>query len=129
MIVVALTLAITMPTSGMSQTSQSSDVEDLLQACAADPNDAATYADAGKTLNLGYCVGIIAGVKDITAANCWALRAGEGGSKSLSADTLGVSRNAAIQAFKNWAEANPQQWNVYASLGVMTAMRETFPCN
>jgi hypothetical protein len=35
---------------------------------------------------------------------------------------------AMVQAFTDWAEKNPQEWKNPAILGVMTALRETWPC-
>ena len=35
---------------------------------------------------------------------------------------------AMVQAFTDWAEKNPQEWKNPAILGVMTAPRETWPC-
>ena len=35
----------------------------------------------------------------------------------------------AVQAFINWANENPVAWQKPAFLGVVIALRETFPCN
>ena len=39
-----------------------------------------------------------------------------------------VSHGAAIQAFTNWAESHPEQWNQRMDVGVMSALRELWPC-
>jgi hypothetical protein len=38
------------------------------------------------------------------------------------------SNGAMIQAFKNWAEANPQKWATAKISGVMIALDNTWPC-
>lgn len=38
--------------------------------------------------------------------------------------TIGAYR----QAFINWAERHPEQWNSHMQLGVAIALRETWPC-
>jgi hypothetical protein len=42
--------------------------------------------------------------------------------------TNGGSGNAMMQAFKNWAAKNPQRWGELAEIGVIIAIRETWPC-
>jgi hypothetical protein len=36
---------------------------------------------------------------------------------------------AAVQVFKNWADRNPDKWNVPAAMGVSVALREQWPCD
>jgi hypothetical protein len=38
------------------------------------------------------------------------------------------SHGAMIQAFINWAEKNPQKWDMNKTAGVITALQETWPC-
>ena len=35
---------------------------------------------------------------------------------------------ARLQVFLNWAEKHPEQWSKPGSLGVLLALRETWPC-
>lgn len=39
-----------------------------------------------------------------------------------------VTWGAMIQSFVNWAEKHPENWQAPGTLGVNTAVRETWPC-
>jgi hypothetical protein len=39
-----------------------------------------------------------------------------------------ASFGAMVQAFVKWAESHPEQWGTPRQLGVMAALRETWPC-
>ena len=38
------------------------------------------------------------------------------------------SYGAMVQAFVNWAEQNPRDWETNRIVGVMTALRANWPC-
>jgi hypothetical protein len=40
----------------------------------------------------------------------------------------GYTYGALKQAFVNWAEKHPEKWTEFADLGVIIALRETWPC-
>jgi Rap1a immunity proteins len=39
-----------------------------------------------------------------------------------------VSDSAMLQAFMNWARNHPEKWHMVTQLGVMEAIRSTWPC-
>jgi hypothetical protein len=42
---------------------------------------------------------------------------------------IGVSVNAGVQVFKNWAEKNPEVWGIQRYMGVTWAFKEAWPCD
>jgi hypothetical protein len=86
-------------------------VQDLINDCRSGVN----YEQA-------YCLGFIAGSVmlhngDSVAVTLWA---------ACSADepTFGAMR----QAFLNWADKHPEDWNIGALAGVALAIKATWPC-
>lgn len=74
-----------------------------------------------------YCVGVVAGASVALTANCKYSKA-EWRHKiptSVGPPTWG----AGVQAFVNWARANPQKWGIPGELGVMYALAGAFPCS
>jgi len=39
-----------------------------------------------------------------------------------------VSNGAMVQAFSEWAKRHPEEWSATAQIGVMQAVRDTWPC-
>lgn len=39
-----------------------------------------------------------------------------------------VSNGAMVQAFSEWAKRHPEEWSATAQIGVMRAVRDTWPC-
>jgi Rap1a immunity proteins len=39
-----------------------------------------------------------------------------------------VSNGAMVQAFSEWAKRHPEEWRATAQIGVMQAVRDTWPC-
>ena len=39
-----------------------------------------------------------------------------------------ITTEQLVQIFKNWAEKHPEQWSEQMGLGVLYAIRETWPC-
>ena len=75
----------------------------------------------GSRIFQGYCMGVVRAVIELAELNC-AL------GQEPAAVTGGHSTGAAIQAFVNWARANPSDWELSPVMGVMIAVRSTFPC-
>lgn len=75
----------------------------------------------------GRCLGLIAGTSQVMAFNCSERQNGVGINPRLAA-VLPPSHGAGAQAFVNWATDNPQAWGMDGTLGVMSALAATFPC-
>jgi hypothetical protein len=56
------------------------------------------------------------------------LAVGELRSFCVRTDTV-PTNGAALQAFLNWAEKHPENWNWNASIGVNQVLNETWPCD
>jgi hypothetical protein len=73
----------------------------------------------------GRCLGFISGIGDVMAVI-------GSGRHDLQLGLCGPSPTptygAMIQAFMNWAEKHPEQWNIAQEAGVVIALRETWPC-
>ena len=39
-----------------------------------------------------------------------------------------ITSDQLVQVFRNWAERNPKDWSWAATVGVMNALNETWPC-
>ena len=78
------------------------------------------------------CVGIVSGVADTMSFNGLALKSLPPQSASL-IRRLSICGNtthgAEIQAFKNWAQAHPEQWTIRGSAGVILALAQIWPCS
>ncbi len=42
--------------------------------------------------------------------------------------TEAIPYGAMVQTFRNWAEKHPEKWGARRYMGVMLALRETWPC-
>lgn len=73
----------------------------------------------------GRCIGMAAGIGMVLAMNCFSRD--DGYMPQFAAEPY-PSNGAAIQAFINWAEKNPQHWGKRFSIGMMIALSETYPC-
>jgi hypothetical protein len=71
------------------------------------------------------CTALIRGIGGVLAYNC---SSREEGYLPLYAAEKPASLGAAIQAYINWAKANPDFWGEDAQDGVILALMETFPC-
>jgi hypothetical protein len=101
-------------------------VEDLYNDC----TEKRTYADQG------FCMGFVSGVARQTFINGSALKKFQKDDSTLGlimapisacGDSF-VSNAATVQVFINWAKDHPDRWNQPAGLGVMQAIRDTWPC-
>lgn len=77
----------------------------------------------------GYCTGYVAGIAAMMTGNCSAMRAGYGGAPGFAAAVESHTYGAMVQAFRNWARDNPQDWGLPAVNGIIKAMVATFPCD
>jgi hypothetical protein len=104
----------------------------LTSASADDLNIQALY-EACKSQDLnssryGLCLGYVAGIGDLMHAF------GAYSQKSQDENFIAFSicgkpsYGAIVQAFVNWAEANPQRWSDDRLFGVAEALRATWPC-
>ena len=80
-----------------------------------------------KSLYLGY----VSGVSDVMYVNGLALRSlrpSSAAAINLSLCAKDITYGAALQAFKNWAQAHPENWQMDHEAGVVIALRELWPC-
>jgi hypothetical protein len=73
------------------------------------------------------CLNTLIGVSDMGGLNCAARQNGDQAPAWLSHGD-GSTYGAQIQAFINWARANPQSWNLNATAGMAIALSLTFRC-
>ena len=88
-------------------------VQNLLAACEG--------SDAGRM----YCLGMVSGVAFVLGpinSNS------ESQGKIRACYPDGVTPGQFRQVFVNWAKAHPQHWQLRSSLGVVVAIKETWPC-
>ena len=71
------------------------------------------------------CLGRVQGVRRVLSVNCHS--PGHLDMRTTTADG-GRSVEADIQAFTNWARANPEHWSEPWSTGVIFSMNSSFPC-
>jgi hypothetical protein len=76
----------------------------------------------------GICVGYIAGIGDLM----FAFGANARQSQDINVSAFSICGNASyaarVQAFVNWAKANPQKWSDPYLFGVAEALRLNWPC-
>ena len=78
------------------------------------------------------CIGIVSGVADTMSFNGLALKSLPLQSASLIRPFSicgNTTHGAEIQAFKNWAQAHPEQWTIRGSAGVILALAQLWPCS
>jgi hypothetical protein len=89
-------------------------IGELLERCKNRSGDISQVADQS------FCQGVITGVSRVM------MLIGTG--KYAMCIRSFTSYNQMIQAFINWAEANPTRWQDRGTYGVIHALRETWPC-
>ena len=87
----------------------------------------------GKIASMGeaYCIGVVAGTSQTMLTACTSVR--NEGAEIPSTMTMARPKGnfpsyAATQAFVNWAEANPDRWDMPFTLAIIVALAEAFPC-
>jgi hypothetical protein len=75
-----------------------------------------------------YCLGFVGGMGNVMLMNGHSLRSLKPSSAALSLCAKDITYGAEIQAFKNWAQAHPENWQMPDQAGVVIALRELWPC-
>ena len=76
---------------------------------------------------VGACFGAMRGVVQVMQANCRSFTAGRRPARGLSVGEI-PSPEAAIDAFRAWVQANPQEAEAPAEYGIIVALGQAFPC-
>lgn len=101
-------------------------VEEMVRPCEA-ALSGETTGDPEMDEFAAYCFGVAHGVSVVMIHNC-----SYAGSSSLPAQGLASamapSSTAAVQAWVNWARANPAKWGDDFSWSFLPVMEEAFPC-
>jgi hypothetical protein len=104
----------------------------LTKANADDQNVQGLYNLCKATTDHGryaVCVGYISGIGDIMQTNGVMHPGAAVDPAPLDERLCGrPSYGAQVQAFMNWAEKHPQQWQAPRQLGVLSALSGTWPC-
>jgi hypothetical protein len=120
----AVTAAPLLSLADVSKDNASPNVQKLLQECNA--LQGSGEPDAMDYSNFSYCIGYVGGIGDAMLANGQIVHP-LNPVVSICDEGL-ISRGAMVQAFRNWAQKHPERWSDNDSLGVMAALRETWPC-
>jgi hypothetical protein len=101
----------------------SDNVQKLLQECNADISSPDFF----------HCAGYVGGVADMMFYNGLLITKYNANLNTLShvAACPGnpyPTYGADIQAFRNWAQKHPEKWAEQTSVGVISALREAWPC-
>lgn len=98
-------------------------VQDLLPDCRQVLGDGPVLDE----FRTGVCLGLVAGASQVLAFNCSERLRGVEIDPRLTA-ALPPTHGAGAQAFVNWAMDNPQSWGMDGTLGIMSSLVATFPC-
>lgn len=74
---------------------------------------------------VGFCVGTVSGVSAILTVNC--VTDAPSMPPHLKMEP-GPTNEAKLQAFVNWARANPDNWDYDFATGVVAALSGVWPC-
>jgi hypothetical protein len=114
-----LTIGIASPSRGAD-----GDIEGLLNDCSADKGSA----------NFNYCIGFVTAALDFMRVNGFFIKEhhydkdGFVSEWALCLEGQSLTVRAAIQVFKNWAQAHPERWIEQDYEGVATAFRDIWRC-
>jgi hypothetical protein len=79
-----------------------------------------------------YCLGRVSGMADMMGYNGFLIDKGEKSELHRQASTCTgrpiPTNGALLQVFKNWAHSHPEHWSDNDLTGVLTALREKWPC-
>jgi Rap1a immunity proteins len=97
------------------------DVQGLLQKCT---------VEGSKDWN--YCIGYVGGIGTVMLLNGSLTDFGFAKPplemSICRTERFTATAGAMVQAFRNWAEKHPESWGAEGHIGVMNALRETWPC-
>jgi hypothetical protein len=81
--------------------------------------------------DIAFCIGFDSGVAGVMF---WNGQPGHGryqhafGCRRRPCSGAKITQGAMVQAFMNWAAKHPENWDLPAPIGVIAAMRHTWPC-
>ena len=79
-----------------------------------------------------FCTGFVSGVGGVMSINSYGISHFKSPQDSASVRALSTCGEATfgaeVQAFMNWAPKHPERWSEDAIIGVMRALRDTWPC-
>ena len=84
--------------------------------------------ESNEAIENALCAGLISGVGSVLDFNCGYSAEGYNMPETLMADVDRVTNGALIQAFKNWARDNPENWGDTDLHGMVFAISSKFPC-
>jgi hypothetical protein len=73
-----------------------------------------------------FCIGFISGIGDLMLVNGLGVKPFDNAKYESSCGR--PSYGAQVQAFVNWAEKHPDLWDGPRAIGVVEALRESWPC-
>jgi len=98
--------------------------QDLLQDCRG------RNGSSGNSFCLGFMAGAAGILSDLHDQDTDTVPTKQGNVRLVvSACTEGVTYGAMKQAFVNWAEKHPREWQFSADNGAKLALQETWPCS
>ena len=125
--ILSLTIGLANPVS--SEIEAITDTGKLYQACKliAGKSTFTLYEDA-EVFQAGQCIAALRAVGNTIGMQCARSYVTGKTEGMYYADTFYVSTEALIQAFVNYAEKRPQDWNEYYFFTITAALKEYFPC-
>jgi len=104
-----------------SEKSEAFTVEEALRSCQSANIAGGILNTSKKAWSHGICAGALRQASFMMKTSC-------NSDAGIFRSKIHPSIGAAWQAFQNWAEDNPQQWNIPFEAGVVDAISQTFPC-
>lgn len=133
-------LSIVLAASPAASIAQVLTVGDAVRACQGFGDLEGFSGDTRDAFDLGMCRGVAEGVRWLMRSNCGVWQAGqsfielgllEDGDHAINyVDRADAPHDAgaALQAFRNWAEENPQHWGESFVWGMIQGLSEGMPC-
>jgi hypothetical protein len=133
-------LSIALITLSTEASAQVLTVGDAVRACQGFGDLEGFSGDTHDAFDLGMCRGVAEGVRWLMRSNCGLYRAKqpviESGQLGFGTPTISFADRAdaphdvgaALQAFRNWAEENPQDWGESFVWGMIQGLSEGMPC-
>lgn len=98
-------------------------VQQLLTWC-----EAPIEGDALSSTESLWCTAYVSGISEYMTGLGLVTALGSVRNSIATCPEVGTTLGAGIQAFINWAKANPKDWTYDPALGVSVALRQTWPC-